>query len=123
VRDYGLVQGALTHPDFRGRNLLNVMLDHAHHILPTTALLARVVPENVASWYAFMKAGYHIAAVDTDPDDERRVFYMVHTSKPLTRTATRFVERHEFETLQMLCSNGWHGVAFEKGTDMIELIR
>jgi len=123
LHDYALIQGALTHPAFRGRNLLGVMLGYVTHTLPAATLMARVVPDNVASWYAFMKAGYYIAAVDTDPDDERRVFYMVHDTAPVTGTTTRLVERHEFDMQRQLCAEDWRGVSYDKNSGMIEFLR
>lgn len=122
LHNYALVQGAITSPAHRGRGLLELMLEFINHSvlpsMPADLLLARVVPENVASWRVFLKAGYKIVAAEADPDDERRVFYLGYNFlKKLGET--KHVAASDFNTCQDLCRKGWHGVSYDDSAGML----
>ena len=118
---YLLLQGALSHPQMRGRGLLFRLLDFINRNNPDATIVARIVPDNVVSWHTFMKAGYHIAAAAADPDDERRVFYLRHSTF-LEPTQRRWVERHDFALCGDLCRDGWRGLS-HTSDNMIEFAR
>lgn len=109
---YGLLQGALVDPAFRGQHLLRHMLEYAVRIADKSLafLLARVVPGNIASWVSFLQAGFHITAAAYDPDDERQVFYLYRSFMPTSYNNERQgLPWDDFEAIRRLTLKGWRG--------------
>lgn len=126
LHDYALLQGALTHPAWRGRGLLTLLLGFINQqvlpSIPAQMLLARVVPENIVSWGLFLQAGYKIVAAEPDPDDERRVFYLGYGLPP-KMGETRLLEATDYAGCQKLCRAGWHAVAFNAPSGLLTFQR
>ena len=128
-----IIQGVVVHPNYRGNNLMTVMVDEWLAIAKSqkrTHAYSEVTVENHHSWSVFLKEGLHITGIAHDPVDNSTVYDMhasvTHLIKQrakadFNKAATISAPCHASQLLaqKALLRKGYVGVSFNAANQNI----
>ena len=119
--DIATFRTVMTHPEYRGHGLMNILMTEAKAYAKTknrTHLLGCITRKKTASWSQFLKAGFSIVGAGFDPSDNSTVYYAHNNTsckESFNKAAEKKVARDlSLKKLKGLFNKGYRGVRAEK---------